>query len=252
MAKHGIEIALDIASDSRRYNYAKSPDRQFAVNAKTEGEKRICEMLVYDVIGQDWYGDGLTAKRFEQELTAVGDVDEIHVLINSPGGSIIEALGIFNALARHKATVITNNVGAAWSAASWVLQAGDERQSSENASVMIHNGQAIVMGDRRDMLKEADVLERLDNSMANIYAKRTGRKVETFRAMMDNETWFDANEALANKLVDTINPTKTAAKNLDPAAYGFNRKSNAPRIVLPDNATDVAVRMRLLELEAVG
>ncbi len=255
MSKHGIIVELECAPDSRRFNFAKSPDRSFAVNAQTtEDGKRIAEMLLYDLIGQDWYGDGLTAKRFEQELSAIGEIDEIHVLINSPGGSIIEALGIFNALARHKASVTTNNVGAAWSAASWILQAGDQRQASENSTTMIHNGQNIAMGDRRDFLKESEILEKLDSSMANIYAKRSGRKVDTFRKMMDDETWFNADEALSNKLIDTIIPTKSSVKNLDPASYGFNRK---PVSVGADemNERDIEAvrnRLRVLQLDEVA
>jgi ATP-dependent protease ClpP protease subunit len=225
-------------------------------------------------------GEGLTAKRVEDELAALGEVDELNVLINSPGGVIYEALGIYNALARHSAKVTTYNVGAAWSCAGWILQAGDERVSAENATLMIHNSQGFVMGDRRDMAKEIEVLDKLDQTIAVTFSRRTGRKADTFRAMMDEESWFDGAESLAAKLVDRVEPAKSGAKNLDPKSYGFNRKAapnvneiedakkeaeevlkslekgeitgNAAREKLglpPLNVTPVDVRLRMLELE---
>lgn len=266
MSKHGMVIDFDPSLAGRaRHNLARLPDRSFAVNAKTEGDKRVAEVLVYDVIGQDWMGEGLTAKRFEEALAAAGEIDEIQVLINSPGGIVYEALGIYNALARHPANVITHNVGAAWSAAGWILQAGDERLSSENATLMIHNSQGFAMGDRRTMLKESEVLDKLDDSIALTFAKRTGRKAETFRKIMDEETWYSGAEALSGKLVDRVVGAKKDAKNLDPAAFGYNRKPLAPvlnegeREAVRDafekthtgpRVTEVDVRRRLMELEA--
>lgn len=257
MSKHGMAIEFDLPP-GRRCNL-KMPDRQFAVNVKEDDGKRIAEMLLYDVIGQDWMGEGLTAKRFEDELKAMGEVDEINILINSPGGIIYEALGIYNALVRHPAKVTTQNVGAAWSCAGWILQAGDERLSAENATTMIHNSQGGVFGDRRDFLKEAEVLDKMDEMIAATFSKRTGRKVDTFRKMMDEESWFTGAEALNAKLIDRVVPAKSGPKNLDPRAFGLSPK-NAPEEVEeptdideedePAGVTEVDVRLRLLELEA--
>ncbi len=257
MSKHGIVIDVDLSNLPRACNL-KMADRQFAVNAKEVEGKRVAEMLLYDVIGQAWDGEGLTAKRVEDELKNLGEVDEIHVLINSPGGVIYEALGIYNALVRNPAKVVTTNVGAAWSCAGWLLQAGDERRSAENATLMIHNSQGFVMGDRRDFIKQSEVLDKMDDTIAVTFARRTNRKADTFRKLMDAETWFDAQESLDNKLIDTLLPAKSGAKNLDPKAYGFNFKTNSEATVeaedtteeLTDREREVATRLRLLELEA--
>lgn len=260
MSKHGFVIELELPTESPRFNL-RMAERQFAANVMENEGKRVAELLLFDVIGQNWTGEGVTAKRVEDALRDLGELDEINVLVNSPGGIIYEALGIYNALVRHPAKVVTHNVGAAWSCAGWIMQAGDERVSSETASLMIHNAQGAIMGDRRDLLKEAEVLERMDSTIALTFAKRTGRKPETFRNLMDKETWFDANESLSNKLIDRIVPAKTGAKNLDPAAYGFNRKNSAPPQELDDQeesseelpsdrSQEVATRLRLLELEA--
>lgn len=228
MSKHGITIEFDTALLGKRYtNLAKVPDRQFAVNVD-DGKKKA-EMLIYDVIGMDFFGEGITAKRVEQELAALGEVDELLVLINSPGGLIYEGLGIYNALSRFPATVITHNVGAAWSCASWILQAGDERLMSENASWMTHNAMGGAFGDYKYLQKESEILLKMNRNIADTYAKRTGRRAETFLAMMEEETWLDAKEAADGRLVDRVVPAKTGAKNLDPSAFGFNRKFNQAR-----------------------
>lgn len=223
MSKHGMTIDLDLSGAPRACNL-RMPDRQFSVNVKEEGGKKVAEVLLYDAIGQNWMGDGLTAKRFEDELKALGEVDEITVLINSPGGVIYDALGIYNALVRHPARVVTHNVGAAWSSAGWILQAGDERLASENATLMIHNSQGMVFGDRRTMSKESEVLDKMDDSIALTFAKRSGRKAETFRKLMDEESWFSGAESLNAKLVDRVVSAKGPASNLDPRTFGYVQK----------------------------
>jgi len=273
MSKHGLVIEGVEFSGLRRCNL-RMPDRQFAVNIKEgEGGKKVAEVLLYDVIGQDWLGEGLTAKRVEDELRNLGDVDELHVFINSPGGVIYEALGIYNALVRHPAKVVTENVGAAWSAAGWILQAGDERMMAENATLMIHNSQGFAVGDRRAMMKESEILEQMDETIAITFAKRSGRKAETFRKLMDDESWFSAEKALSERLIDSVIPAKSNAVNLDPRTFGYNmRMTNAvdqetdreaaqddEQVAANDDdteieaepagVTEVDVRMRLLELE---
>jgi len=258
MSKHGIIIDVELPK-SRAINL-RMADRQFSSNVKEDDGKRIGELMLFDVIGQNWYGEGLTAKVVHDALKNMGEIDEISVLINSPGGTIHEAVAIYNALVSHPAKVITQNVGAAWSAAGWILQAGDERVSAENATLMIHPSQGIAMGDRRDMAKEAELLEKMDGTIALTFAKRTGRKPETFRKLMDAETWSDASESLANKLIDRIIPAKSGTNNLDPTAYGFNRKVNAAGPTeeqdeevdteIEDRAREVATRLRVLGLEA--
>lgn len=253
MSKHGIAIDIDLPTGQR--TNLKMADRQFAVNAKEDGDKRTAEMLMYDFIGENWMGDGLTAKRIEQALSDLGQVDELTVLINTPGGVIYEALGIYNALARFDAKVITHNVGAAWSCGAWLLQAGDERLASENSTTMIHNSQGIAMGDRRTFEKEIEVLDKMDATIAATFAKRTGRKAETFRKMMNDESWFTGQEALDAKLIDRLVSAKSGPKNLDPQTYGFNRKDRPAEQPAASNAHDAkakAMRNRLVEVETHG
>lgn len=73
-------------------------------------------------------------------LDHVEDKDII-VLINTPGGDVHQGLAIFDAIKECSSKVITHAVGPCWSMGACLLQAGDVRKISQNATVMIHEGQ---------------------------------------------------------------------------------------------------------------
>ncbi|MFO7278684.1 MAG: ATP-dependent Clp protease proteolytic subunit, partial [Pseudomonadota bacterium] len=66
---------------------------------------RRAEVLIHEAIGEDWFGNGLTSKRFVEELNDLGEVDEILVRINSPGGAVFDGVAIYNALKEHPARI---------------------------------------------------------------------------------------------------------------------------------------------------
>lgn len=237
-------------------------------NAASDGKRRA-ELLIYDLIGGDWFGDGTTAKDFVQQLQALGELDELNVRINSPGGSVMDAEAIYNALVRNSAKVIVDIDGMAVSSAGWVAMAGDEVNIAEGGLMMMHLSMIMMMGNKNDLTKEASVLDKLDSNIANIYAKRTGRRADTFLNLMAAETWFNAQEALDHKLVDSITPNKKAVVNCfgpqcaqnfravpDAAKAWFDVKPAAPcgcksgegsPIDEPSNA--VSIRLRQLDLD---
>ena len=93
------------------------------------------EVLIYDEIG----AYGVSAKGFLAELGALPDDSAIDLRLNSPGGSVFDAVAIHNALSRHAGTVTVWIDGIAASAASYIAMAGDEIVMPENAFLMIHD-----------------------------------------------------------------------------------------------------------------
>lgn len=184
------------------------------------------EILLYGEIGLDWFGEGIAAAGLVRELADL-DVTTIDVRINSIGGQVFEGLAIFNALDRHPATVTTYIDGMAASIASIVALAGNEVRIAENAFMMIHNAWGIEIGDSKAMLKRAEILDTLDGGLADTYMAKTGESEKSIRAMMDEETWFNAEEALAVGLVDEI-----SAKMEIAASFNFNRFRNVRADVL--------------------
>lgn len=100
---------------------------------------------VFDVIGQDYWGEGVTAKRIAGALRAMNGAD-VTVNINSPGGDMFEGLAIYNLLREYEGRVTVKVLGIAASAASVIAMAGDDIQIGRGAFLMIHNCWVVAMG----------------------------------------------------------------------------------------------------------
>ncbi|MEY0214154.1 head maturation protease, ClpP-related [Providencia rettgeri] len=158
---------------------------------------------VLDVIGEDYWGEGVTAKRISGALRAIGSND-IVVNINSPGGDMFEGLAIYNLLRAHSGKVTVNILGIAASAASIIAMAGDEIQMGRGAFLMIHNCWSIGVGNRHDFAKLAADLEPFDKSMADIYVARSGQPESVVSKMMDDETYIASSDAIAKGFADRL------------------------------------------------
>ena len=162
---------------------------------------------IYDEIS--WYG--VNAQDFTNALDSV-TAPKIRVDINSPGGDVFDGIAIYNALRNHPATVTTRVDGIAASIASIIAQAGDKRLIQPSGQLMIHNAWGLTVGDNRDHADMAKLLEQQDAVRAGIYAARSGRDAAEFRDMMNAETWFTADAAVAAGLADeVIEPPAKAA-----------------------------------------
>lgn len=177
-----------------------SPDLRAAV----EGEDDAT-ITILDVIGQDFWGDGVTAKRISAALRRIGDRPAT-VVINSPGGDVFEGLAIYNLLREHKQKITVKVVGLAASAASFIAMAGDEIQIARAGFFMIHNSWVIAMGDRFALREVADWLEPFDATMAEIYAARSGQTADELAKMMNEETWLNGSRSVDLGLADGFLP----------------------------------------------
>lgn len=161
--------------------------------------KDEAKVYVYDVIA--WYGIG--ADQFARDLDEI-TAKTIHLHINSPGGDVFEGIAIYNALKNHSAKVITHVDGIAASIASIIALAGDEVRMSEGAFMMVHNPWLIVIGESKDLRDAADILDKLAESMAGIYANATGRTPKEMLKLMRDETWMNATEAQEEGFADVV------------------------------------------------
>jgi len=182
------------------------------------------EVLIYDEIGM-W---GTNAQDFVKQMMAI-DTANIDLHLNSPGGEVFDAVAIYNALKAHPSTVNVFVDSLAASAASFIAQAGDTVAMSRNATMMIHDAGAICMGNQQDMLDTANLLGKLSNNIADIYAQRAGGTIEDWRAFMQEETWYTAQEAVDAGLADTVSGEGTKAKNKwDLSIFNHAGRSDAP------------------------
>lgn len=167
------------------------------------------EILLYGQIGRDYWSDeGMSDKDFIAKLDELGPVLQIDLRINSSGGNIIDAWGIYSALNRHPANITTHIDGLAASCASWIAQAGDTINISEVGMMMIHSPESFIGGSAEKLRKEADVLDGMSSSIAGIYAARSGKPIEEWTAAMQAETWYSSSEAIAAGLATNLIPNK--------------------------------------------
>jgi len=166
------------------------------------------EISIYDEIG----AYGVSAKAFLADLGKLPDAAPLTLRLNSPGGSVFDAVAIYNALQRHAGTVTVSIDGIAASAASYIAMAGDEIIMPENAFLMIHDPSGMVMGTAADMRSMAEALDKIGASLIKGYAAKSGKPEKDIAALMAAETWLDAAEAVDMGLADTLaQPVKMAA-----------------------------------------
>lgn len=182
---------------------------------------------IYDVIGSDFFGEGVTAKRISAALRSIGEDKDIVVAINSPGGDFFEGASIYNLLAQHKGHVTVKVIGMAASAASIIAMAGDTIEVSKVGFLMVHNAWAGVSGNRHDLEQAADTLGKLDASMRDLYSARTGMDAKAVTKMMDSETWLGADEAVENGFADAVIEVKQVESDKD----GKKAKALAKRTI---------------------
>lgn len=168
------------------------------VNAATADQP--AEILLYDAIG-GW--DGITAKDFLSALSSAGS-GPVRVRINCPGGDVFDGMAIRNALAAHPGGVTCVVDGIAASAASFIALAGSRLEMCSASTLMIHNAWSVAFGNKNDMRKTADILDKIDGQIVGMYAGKTGGDPADIAAAMDAETWMTPEEAIAAKYCDGI------------------------------------------------
>ena len=180
----------------------------FKISAKANTPD--AEISIYDEIGA-W---GVTAKDFIGELRNV-KAQSITLLINSPGGSLFDALAIYNALRQHEASVTVKAMGVAASAASLIAMAGDKIIMPENTFMMIHNPINFAYGNAEDMREMADFLDKIGASLVATYVARTGLPEDEVKALLDAETWLNAEEAVEKGFADEMEAALKVAASFD-------------------------------------
>lgn len=167
----------------------------YEIKAKDE----ISEIWLYEEIGF-W---GVGAKDFMAELNGIKS-PKIDLHINSPGGEVFDGIAIYNGIKNHSAKVTTFIDGIAASIASVVALAGDTVTMAENAMFMMHNPSGLVLGGAADMRKVADSLDKVRDSMVGIYSAKSKKPDAEIIAMLDEESWLDADEAQEAGFADVV------------------------------------------------
>ena len=157
------------------------------------------DIHIYDEIGVH----GVTAKSFLEDLKGLKGKD-ITVHINSTGGDVFQGQAIYTALKNYTGKVTVKIEGLAASMATIIALAADRVEMTSNSLFMIHSPMSNVFGNKSQMRKQINALEKVETTMLSVYKAKTNISEDEIEQMMARETWLSAHEALELGFVDEV------------------------------------------------
>jgi ATP-dependent Clp protease protease subunit len=139
-------------------------------------------------------------------LEAENPEKDIHLYINSPGGSVTAGMSIYDTMQFIKPNVSTICIGQACSMGAFLLAAGEsgKRYCLPNSRVMIHQPSGGAQGQATDILIHAENIKNTKDKLNSILAHHTGKLVEELAADTERDNFMDAETALSYGLVDEV------------------------------------------------
>ena len=174
-----------------------------------ESSGKTGELYIFgQITDTKWYDDENTPTSIKQALEDMGDIDTLEIRVNSEGGSVFAGLAIIGVIDNFKSKKNCKTVsiveGLAASMASVIACAADKVVMKENAFMMIHPASSFAWGNSEDLRRTADLLEKVDGQLRDIYMKRFNDSREKLNELVDAETWLTAKEAKGYGLCDEI------------------------------------------------
>jgi len=145
---------------------------------------------------------------------------DVHLYINSPGGSVTAGLAIYDTMQFIRCDVLTMCVGHAASMGALLLAAGapGKRFALPNARIMIHQPSGGSQGVASDIEIQAREILRMRTQLNEILASHTGQSIEQIAKDTDRDRWMTPDEAASYGLIDTVQrPRKPGAAESDAA-----------------------------------
>lgn len=230
---------LQLIRDNARAEGADTPSIRLDTTAAD-----AAHIYVYDVIDQ-WYG--VSAAGLVEALAGAGG-RPVSLHINTPGGDVFESGAMASAIAAYGAPVVACIDGLCASAGTRLALACSEVRMADSGLFMVHNSWTMAWGNKADLRSTADLLDKVDTTIAADYTRKTAATLDQVRNWMDAETWFTAAEAKAAGFVDLITTTSQAAakagdKQAQAARWNLSAYAHAPKLAPPeptDTATQIA------------
>ena len=131
---------------------------------------------------------------------------DIFFYINSPGGSVYDAMAIYDTMQYVTNDIHTVGIGVQASAAAFLLSSGTnvKRSVLPNATVMMHQPSSVTRGKVSDMQIDLEEVLRLKKRLNEIVAENTGQKLKKVQDDMERDYWLSAKQALEYGIVDQI------------------------------------------------
>lgn len=178
---------------------------------KAEVAEDVAEVSILDAIN-DWYG--VSAKQFLTEFRAL-KAGKVKLYINSPGGSVFDAVAIYNGMLATGKQIEVHVLGIAASAASYIAMAGHKIVMPANTMMFLHNPINAVYGNAAEMRDMAEILDKIGASLTATYAGRWKGGEQALTDVLAAETYLTAAECFEYGLCDEVVPEITAQARFD-------------------------------------
>ena len=198
---------------------------------KNPSPAKTIDLHIYGPIidAAGWFVDEnevTTPGKIRAALADAGNVDQINVHINSPGGSVFAGQAIHNMLQQHPANVTVYVDGLAASIASIIAMCGNQSVMPPGAMMMIHNPLVSIWGayDAADMREMAGFLDKVKESLVATYCGRCSKTRDEVMDIMDATTWLTAEDAVNHGFADEVMGSALAS-SLDGSVLNIAGKS---------------------------
>ena len=208
---------------------------------KNPSPAKTIDLHIYGPIvdAAGWFVDEnevTTPGKIRAALADAGNVDQINVHINSPGGSVFAGQAIHNMLQQHPANVTVYVDGLAASIASIIAMCGNKIVMPPGAMMMIHNPLVSIWGtyEAADMREMAGFLDKVKESLVATYCGRCSKTKDEVTDIMDATTWLTAEDAVNHGFADEVMGTALASSldgsvlNIAGKTFDLSAFSNLP------------------------
>ena len=194
---YNIRYESDDTNDTQRNYY-----REFDYGIDTTDNV----ILIQDEIQSGLTFDIVSKVRLLKKIN--GELDTINILLNSPGGDVIETLALIDYIQSQKEQGIKFNIivrGAAMSAAALLLTCGTGvRAASKHSKIMVHQLSTIVVGKLSDVKSNAKFSEELENECNQLMADNSNMDKEYWEGISSSDYFMSAEKALELGIIDKI------------------------------------------------
>lgn len=187
-------------------------------NHNTEEGTAVIQLM--DQIGYNWFTDsGVEATNFINDVRALGELKEVYLEVNSPGGNVHDGVAIANFIKSHDAEWTASIIGQAASIATVISCACDHVEMGVGTNWLVHKPMSVMMGyvnadQARHIAKDLDTIEE---SIIDFYLARiesAGKTKEELVALMEEDRYMSAAEAVEWGFVDS------SLSDMKAVAYG--------------------------------
>ncbi len=183
----------------------------------------------------DWFGSesDVVITEFKEELDSLGNIKNLNMYINSPGGDVFAAstmISILNRLKQNGTTINAYVDGLSASAASFLMMVADHINLYKNSVVMVHKPMSIAIGNVNDMQKTIDALNKIEDSvMMPMYMGKAKTSENEIKRLIDEETWLNASDMDKYFNVTLLDEEKVAVASIK--SNLFKNYKNVPEFI---------------------